>query len=101
MQTSMIKPVQVEARKDYRIWVKFEDGVEGKVDLSNLIERGGLFKEWEDRGFFEKVRVADHDVIKWGNSDFHELCADSLYLTITGISADEYPERAKQNLIHA
>ena len=96
----MVKPIQVEARKDYRIWVKFEDGVEGEVDLSNMIERGGLFKEWKDREFFERVAVTD-DTIRWGDSDFHELCGDSLYMKITGVSFDEYSERIEQNPIHA
>ena len=41
----MIEPVQVEARKNHSIWIKFEDGVEGEVDLSSMIERGGLFKK--------------------------------------------------------
>ncbi len=97
----MIKLTQVEARNNHKIWLKFEDGVEGEVDLSNLVARGGLFKRWEDRAFFESVRITEDDVVKWGDSDFHELCGDSLYMEITGISFDEYSERVNQNLIHA
>ena len=97
----MIKPIQVEARKDYRIWIKFEDGVEGEVNLSGYVARGGLFKKWEDRGFFESVWLPGGNVVKWGDSDFHELCGDSLYMKITGISFDEYSRRVNQNLIHA
>lgn len=97
----MIKPIQVEARRDFRVWIQFEDGVEGEVDLSELIERGGLFKKWENRSFFENVWITEDDVVKWGNSDFHELCGDSLYMRITGISFDEYSQRVKQNLIHS
>ena len=41
----MIKPVQVEARKNHSIWIEFEDDVESEVDLSSMIERGGLFKK--------------------------------------------------------
>ena len=97
----MIKPIQVEARKNYRIWIQFEDGVEGEVDLSNIVERGGLFKEWEDRSFFESVWIPEDDVVKWGDSDFHELCGDSLYMKITGISFDEYSQRVDQHLVNA
>ena len=97
----MIKPIQVEARKNYRIWIQFEDGVEGEVDLSNMVERGGLFKEWEDRSFFESVWIPEDDVVKWGDSDFHELCGDSLYTKITSISFDEYSRRVDQHLVHA
>ncbi len=28
--------VATEARPDYRLWVQFEDGVEGEVDLSDV-----------------------------------------------------------------
>ena len=97
----MINPIQVEARKDYKIWIKFEDGVEGEVDLSSYVERGGLFKKWEDRSFFESVWIPERNLVKWGDSDFHEICGDSLYMTITGISFDEYSQRVNQNLIHA
>ena len=97
----MIKPIQVEARKNYRIWIQFEDGVEGEVDLSNMVERGGLFKEWEDRSFFESVWIPEDDVVKWGDSDFHELCGDSLYMKITGVSLDEYSQRVDQHLVNA
>ena len=96
----MIKPVKVEARDGYTIWVEFEDGVQGEVDLSGFVARGGLFKEWKDREFFERVAVTD-DTVRWGDSDFHELCGDSLYMKITGVSFDEYSERIEQNLIHA
>ena len=96
----MIKPVKVEARDGYTIWVEFEDGVQGEVDLSGFVARGGLFKEWEDPEFFERVAVTD-DTVRWGDSDFHELCGDSLYMKITGVSFDEYSERIEQNLIHA
>ena len=97
----MIKPTKVEARDAYKIWLKFEDGVEGEVDLSDFVARGGLFKKWEDRTFFESVWLSEDDGIKWGDSDFHELCGDSLYMKITGISFDEYSKRVNQHLIHA
>ena len=96
----MIKPIQVEARKDYRIWIKFEDGIDGEVDLSEFVARGGLFKKWEDRSFFESVWIPEDNVVRWGDSDFHELCGDSLYMKIAGISFDEYSQRVDQNLIH-
>ena len=97
----MIRPVQVEARDGYKIWVKFDDGVEGEVDLSNLVSRGGLFKSWEDREFFELVSVADYNAIKWGEGGFHELCGDSLYMKITGLTAREFNDRSKQQVTHA
>ncbi len=37
----------VEARQGYTVWVRFEDGVEGEADLSDLAGRG-VFKRWTD-----------------------------------------------------
>ena len=97
----MIRLVDVKALNDHVIRVKFEDGVEGEVDLSGFIARGGLFKEWENRTFFDSVLISDDNTVKWGDSDFHELCGDSLYMKVTGISIEEYSRRADSSLIHA
>jgi hypothetical protein len=35
----------VEPRPDYRLWVRFEDGTEGEVDLSDIAGRG-VFRRW-------------------------------------------------------
>ena len=37
-----------EPRPHYRLWVRFEDGVEGEADLSDVAGRG-VFKRWTDR----------------------------------------------------
>ena len=97
----MIRLVDVKALKDHVIWVKFEDGVEGEVDLSGFVARGGLFKKWDNRTFFDSVWISDDNTVKWGDSDFHELCGDSLYMKVTGISIEEYSRRADASLIHA
>ena len=39
--------VAVSPRPDYKVWVRFEDGVEGEADLSHLVGRG-VFKRWSD-----------------------------------------------------
>lgn len=45
-----------EARPGYRVWIGFEDGVEGEVDLSDLVGEG-VFRLWEDPREFEKVYI--------------------------------------------
>ena len=52
----MIRPVKVEPRPKYRIWVEFSDGVAGEIDLSDVAGRG-VFAAWNEPGFFEKVHV--------------------------------------------
>ena len=74
-------PVAVAPREGYRIWLCYDDGVEGEVDLSSLIGRG-VFEAWLEPGFFERVHIPECRCIAW-NGEI-ELCPDALYLEITG-----------------
>ena len=46
----MIRPTEVESREDYRIWLRYSDGVAGVIDLSHLTGRG-VFRAWNDRAW--------------------------------------------------
>jgi hypothetical protein len=49
--------VAVEARPDYRLWVRFADGVEGEADLSDIAGRG-VFRRWaENPNEFAQVEI--------------------------------------------
>jgi hypothetical protein len=50
----MHKIIQVRPLKDYKVWIKFSDGVEGMADLSHLTGNG-FFAAWNDRNFFNSV----------------------------------------------
>ena len=50
------RPVEVRALEPYRIWLRYDDGVEGEVDLSHLASRR-LFVAWQDPSFFSAVRL--------------------------------------------
>jgi hypothetical protein len=41
----------VEPRDPYRVWIRFEDGLEGEEDLSDLAGRG-VFRSWLEPGAF-------------------------------------------------
>jgi len=82
----MIRVTDVEPRDGYRIWLRYSDGASGEVDLSDMAGRG-VFHVWLDRTFFEGVHVSGHGSTAW--SDDVELCADSLYMALTGKSAEE------------
>ena len=45
-----------KAEEDYRLWIRFDDGLEGSVFLGDLLEIGA-FKLWCDVREFEKVSV--------------------------------------------
>lgn len=76
------KIVEAEPRNDYRLWVRFEDGVEGEVDLSDLVGEG-VFERWEDSAEFRKVFVDEEtDTVAWPGDI--EVCPDSLYDDLVG-----------------
>ena len=82
--------VEVRALEPYRIWLRYDDGVEGEVDLSHLAGKG-VFAAWEDHAFFADVRLGSCGSIVWGED--LDLCGDALYLEITGLTSKElFPE---------
>jgi hypothetical protein len=83
-ENQMIRPIAVEPRDGYRIWLRYSDDLEGEIDLSHLAGRG-VFSAWDDRAFFETVRVEDHGAVAWGED--MELCPDALYIQLSGKSA--------------
>ena len=94
----MINPTKVQALPSYRIYLEFSDGARGEVDLSDLAGKG-VFQVWNDYNFFEKVHIGDHREIKW--NDEIELCADSLYLRVTGKSPEEVLPGLRREQPHA
>lgn len=82
----MMKATEVQALPEYKIRVCYEDGVEGELDLSQYVGKG-VFAAWKDLDFFESVYISPHGSIAW--SDDIELCADSVYLELTGKTPEE------------
>ena len=38
----MLKPVEVKALPKYRLWIEYDDGVSGEVDLSDMAGKGSV-----------------------------------------------------------
>lgn len=47
----MFRVTEVRYVRDYVVWVRFSDGVEGGVDLANELD-GAVFERLRDRSFF-------------------------------------------------
>ncbi|MEK6552639.1 MAG: DUF2442 domain-containing protein [Bacteroidota bacterium] len=77
----MIRPVEVRALPKYKIWIKYSDGNQGEVDLSEFVGRG-VFKLWEDYSFFQKISLGSSGEIMW--NDQIDFCPDSIYMKLTG-----------------
>ena len=75
--------VKVEPRGGYRIWLQFQDGMEGEVDLEPLLSFRGVFAPLRDPGYFARVRVnPELGTICWPNdADWDPLV---LYSLVTG-----------------
>ena len=86
MDPEQLRPVEVEARDGYTLWVRFNDGVEGEINLSSHAGRG-VFKVWDDPGVFESVSITPYRAIRW--TEDAELCADAVYLELTGKEPEE------------
>ena len=82
----LTRPVDVRALPDFRIWLRYDDGTEGEVDLSDLVGHG-VFRAWEDLAFFNAVRLGSHGAIEWGPGI--DLCPDAMYLRLTGKSPEQ------------
>ena len=58
---AMLSPVAAEAREGYRIWLRFADGVEGELDVS---QRTGRFS----RAFISPTTVLYPGALSMGSS---------------------------------
>ncbi len=72
--------VKVEPRGGYRLWLQFQDGVEGEVDVEPLLSFRGVFAPLHDPSYFALVRVnPELGTIGWPNgADWDPLVLYSL-----------------------
>lgn len=77
---------EVETRGRYRIWLRFEDGLEGEVDVSELAGKG-VFEAWIKPGFFERAYVDEESgTVAWpGGLD---LAPDRLHSDLAGVETE-------------
>ncbi len=81
-----MKLVEISPRPGFKLFLRYDDGVDGMLDLSSLAGRG-VFAAWLEPGVFEEVRLTDAGAPEWpGELD---LCPDALYLQLSGKRAEE------------
>lgn len=92
----MLKITEVRALPNYHLYVGFSDGAKGEVNVSDLLESGGVFEAWRDFNFFEKVSIGEeHRGLCW--NDKIDLCADALYMRLTNKTPqDLFPQLARE-----
>ncbi len=82
----MVKLLHVAPQTGHTLHLEYEDGTTGDIDVSDLIGKG-VFRALADTALFETVTVGEYGEIRW--TDDLELCADALYLQVTGKSAED------------
>ena len=88
----MTRPVEVKPLPGYRIWIEYDDGESGEIDLSHLSGKG-VFKAWDEPGHFDRVRIDEFGAIAW--DDDIDMCRYALYMELTGKSWDELPDETE------
>ena len=82
----MLNVTEVQYRGGHRLWLRFNDGMEGEVDLSAHLS-GPVFEPLRDPAQFAAVRVdAEIRTIAWPNGA--DLAPEYLHtLLVAGVTA--------------
>lgn len=60
--------VEVKVLEDYLLFLRFDDGKTGKIDISKIISFKGVFEPLKNKDYFSKVKVnPDIGTICWEN----------------------------------
>jgi hypothetical protein len=73
-------PFLIEAipSRDYTVRVRFEDGLSADVDLSYLLDYGGVFEPLRDLEYFRQLRAdSEAGTIVWPNQA--DIAPETLY----------------------
>ena len=75
-----MKVREVKYIAEYTISIKFDDGINGTIQLSDLVQKG-IFKLLQDKNQFAKVYTNGYS-IAWSNE--LEIDANTIYAELTG-----------------
>jgi len=66
----MVRITEARYLRDYVVWVRFSDGVEGEVDLAGELD-GPVFEPLRDPSFFRLVRFDPelHTIVRPNGAD--------------------------------
>jgi hypothetical protein len=81
--------ISVEPLANYELRVTFDDGVQGVVDVAQMVRFTGVFEPLGERATFAQVRVhPELGTVCWPNGA--DLDSDVLYAKVTGKAIPEY-----------
>lgn len=75
--------IEVRPLAHYRVFLKFDDGVQGEVDLEPLLTPfDGVFEPLRDLMRFREVFIDDGGTIAWPNGA--DIAPETLYALVSG-----------------
>ena len=81
--------VEVRPLEGCRLYLRFEDGVAGEVDVKKLVPLEGVFAPLKDRTKFLEVQLnRELGTICWPNGA--DLDPDVLYSALTGLPIPQF-----------
>jgi hypothetical protein len=79
----LVDIVDVKVLDGHRLRIRFQDGIEGEIDLDKLVRWEGVFEPLRDRARFAEVRVVPElGTVCWPNGA--DLDPDVLYSAVSG-----------------
>jgi len=75
--------VEINYLHDYILEIKFKDGKKGKVDFSEYVKKGGVFRKFSDINFFREVTInPEFGFLTWPENI--DVAPETLYAKATG-----------------
>jgi len=66
MEFHRAKVIKCKPHDDYKLWLLFDDGLSGEVDLKKLVGKG-VFSAWNSIDFFKSVYIDKRtETVAWG-----------------------------------
>jgi hypothetical protein len=81
--------VVVKPLEGHQLFLRFEDGIEGVIDISQLISFSGIFAPLKDAAYFAQVQIhPELGTVVWQNGA--DLDPDVLYAILAGSPIPDY-----------
>lgn len=90
---------EIRPKTGYRLWLRFNDGESGTVDVSDIVASHPAFSGWEDMQFFKQVSLDEYGTPFWGEE--LDLSPDLLYCRLTGLSPADIAPKGEDEALKA
>ncbi len=88
----IIKILEIKPLPQYKLHIKYNNGVEGNIDLSSFVGKG-VFEKFNDVNFFNNVKIGQFGEPCW--NDELDIDPTAAYLDITGKTYEQYLKEKK------